>query len=84
MHIDIGACNFHTWGQHEHYKRVCTGSQLWEKNPLLRQGLEPTSVLRLAFQSDALPTELPPPLEMICEVVSACANDLLVSVSPKN
>ena len=33
----------------------------WEKNPLLHQGLEPTSALPLAFQSDALPTELFPP-----------------------
>ena len=32
----------------------------WEKNPLLHQGLEPASVLQLAFQSDALPAELPP------------------------
>ena len=30
----------------------------WEKNPLPRLGFEPESVLRLAFQSDALPTEL--------------------------
>ena len=32
----------------------------WEKNPLLHQGLEPASELQLAFQSDALPAELPP------------------------
>ena len=38
--------------------RVCTGSRLWQKNPLPHQGLEPASVLRLAFQSDTLPTEL--------------------------
>ena len=30
----------------------------WEKNPLPHLGFEPASVLRLAFQSDALPTEL--------------------------
>ena len=29
-----------------------------EKNPLPHRGLEPASVLRLVFQSDALPTEL--------------------------
>ena len=29
-----------------------------EKNPLPHWGLEPASVLRLVFQSDALPTEL--------------------------
>ena len=40
--------------------RVCTGSWLWEKIPLLRRGLEPASVLRLAFQSDPLPTEHTP------------------------
>ena len=43
---------------HGHRKRVCTGSWLWEKNPLPHLGFEPASVLRLAFQSDALPTEL--------------------------
>ena len=53
----------------------------WEKNPSLHRGLEPASVLRLAFQSDALPAELSPPLEMICVVVSACANDLCGSFS---
>ena len=30
----------------------------WEKHPLPQGGLEPASVLRLAFQWDALPTEL--------------------------
>ena len=29
----------------------------WEKNPLPHGGIEPASVFRLAFQSDALPTE---------------------------
>ena len=33
----------------------------WEKNPLPHRGLEPASVLRLAFQSDAVPAELPRP-----------------------
>ena len=33
-----------------------------EKNPLPHGGLEPASVLRLACQSDALPTDLFPPL----------------------
>ena len=33
-------------------KRVCT------ENPIPHRGLEPESVLRLAFQADALPTEL--------------------------
>ena len=33
-----------------------------EKNPLLHQGLEPVSVVGLAFQSDAVPTELSLPL----------------------
>ena len=44
----------------------------WERNPLPHWGLEPASVLRLAFQSDALPAELSRPLEqgkkMICIV----------------
>ena len=29
---------------------------------MLHRGLESVSIMRLAFQSDALPTELPPPL----------------------
>ena len=33
-----------------------------KKNPLPHQGLEPASVLRLAFQSDVLPTEPSSPL----------------------
>ena len=30
----------------------------WKKSPLPHQGLEPTSLLHLAFRSAALPTEL--------------------------
>ena len=36
-------------GLYGHRKRVCTGSRLWEKNPLPNWGHEPASVLRLAF-----------------------------------
>ena len=60
---DVDAWNC-TRGLHGHRKRVCTGSRLWEKNPLWYRGFEPASVLRLAFQSDALPTELSPPLSL--------------------
>ena len=38
-------------------KRVCTESLLWEKNPLLHEGIEPASD---ACRSDALSTELHP------------------------
>ena len=34
----------------------------WEKNPLPHRGLESVSIMRLAFQSDALPNWLLPPL----------------------
>ena len=51
----------HAVGHYGLCKRVCTGSWLWEKNPLLLRGLKPASVLCLAFQSDALPTELSRP-----------------------
>ena len=44
-------------GVYGHTNRVCTESWFWEKNPLLRQGIEPASA---ACQSDALPTELHP------------------------
>ena len=46
---------------HRHCIRVFTGSWLLEKNPLLHQGLEPTSVLCLAFQSTG--RSCPTPLE---------------------
>ena len=57
VRTDVGTC-ICTRGLYGHRKRVCTGSALWEKNPLLHLGLDPTSVLHLAFQLDALPTEL--------------------------
>ena len=42
-----------------HCKKVCTGScpRHGETESLTAPGLEPASVLRLAFQSDTLPTE---------------------------
>ena len=49
---DADACHC-TRGLYEHRKTVCTGCWLWEKNPLPHRGLEPASVLRVAFQSDA-------------------------------
>ena len=58
---DFDACNC-AWGLCRHCKRVCTESRLWEKSSLPHQGLEPVSVLRLAFQSGALPTELSCPI----------------------
>ena len=54
---DVDACNC-TQGLCGHSKRVCIWNWLWEKNPSPHQGLEPLSVLHLAFQSDALPTKL--------------------------
>ena len=38
--------------------RVWTESWLWEKHPLPHWGIEPVSVLRLAFQPDVLPPKL--------------------------
>ena len=61
MCTDVDACVC-TQGLFRHRKRVCTGRWLWEKNSLPHRGLEPTSVLCLAFQSDTLPAELSPPL----------------------
>ena len=51
MRNDVGACD-RTRGLYGHRKNLH-----WEKNPLPHWGLEPTSVLRLAFRSDALPTD---------------------------
>ena len=54
-------------GVYRHRKRVCTGSWLWEKkNPSPHRGLEPASILRLAFQWDALPTDLSLPIAQSC------------------
>ena len=50
---DADACDC-TRGLCGHRKRVCTESWLWEKNPLPLRGLEPASVLRYGFQSDAV------------------------------
>ena len=47
VRTDVGACNC-TWELFKHRRRVCTGSQLWEENPLLHWGIEPLSVLCLA------------------------------------
>ena len=59
----------------------CTESALkvdsgTEKNPLPYRGLEPASVLRLASQSNALPTELSPPLESKHEVKMCLSRQL--------
>ena len=52
VRTDVDVCDW-TRGLYGHRKRVCTGSWLWEKNPLPHRGLEPASVLRPAFRSDA-------------------------------
>ena len=67
VRTDADACDC-TRGLYGHRERVCTESWLWEKKPMPHLGLEPTSVLRLTFQSDALPTELFPTL---CFVLAA-------------
>ena len=56
-HTDVDACDS-TRGLYEHRKRVCLQSGLGRNSPLLQRGFEPESVLLLAFQSDAVPTEL--------------------------
>ena len=43
VHTDVDACDC-TRELYGHRKRVCTGSYLWEKNPLPHRGLEPASV----------------------------------------
>ena len=58
--VDAHDC---TRGLHGHCKRVCTGSWLWERNPLPHLGLKPASVLHLAFPLDSLQTELFLPLK---------------------
>ena len=42
-------------------RELCTESSVGRKRPLPKRGIEPSPVLRLAFRSDALPTELPRP-----------------------
>ena len=58
---DVDACVC-TQGLYTHRKTACTESRLWEKSPLPHRELEPATVLCLACQLDALPTELSPPL----------------------
>ena len=65
VRTDVDACDC-TRGLHGHCKRICTGSWLWEKNPLPQRGLEPASVLSLTFLSDAPPTELSRPAFFCC------------------
>ena len=60
VRTDVYACDC-TRGLYRHRRRVYIGNWLWEKNPLPHRGLEPASALRLAFQSDAVLTELFPP-----------------------
>ena len=79
VRTDVDACDC-TRGLCGHRKRVCTGSWLWEKSPLLHVGLEPASVLHLAFRLDGLPTELSHP-SCICFVRivgPVCRSTLLV------
>ena len=47
-----------TWWSDRRYKSLRTSWSLAGGNPLQHRGLEPESVLHLAFQSDALLTEL--------------------------
>ena len=61
MHTNVDACNC-AQGLYGHHNRVCAESWLWKKNPLPHRGIKPVSVLHLAFQSAALPTELSHPL----------------------
>ena len=57
VRTDVDACVC-TRGLYGHRKKIGTGSWLWEKNHLLYRGLEPVSVMRIAFQWKAVPTEL--------------------------
>ena len=59
---DVDACDCTQGLYGLHTIRVSTGIWLWEKSPLLHWGLEPVSVLLMAFQSGVLPTELLKPL----------------------
>ena len=82
--VDACDCTRGLYGQR---KRVCTESWLWKQNPLPHRGLEPASVLRLAFQSDAPPTDLSRPRGMFWWIVAEkslvfckyhCFNGMLV------
>ena len=60
VHTDVDACSCIQGGCVDSVRQSATGSWHWKKNPLLHQGLEPTSMLLRAFQPAALPTELIP------------------------
>ena len=57
-----------------HCERVYTENLLWKQNLSRHRGLEPASVSCLAFQSDALPTELSPAL--VQNLVTACGLEM--------
>ena len=63
MHaIALGDC---TDTVRESALKTASGKKKRKNNPLQHLGLEPASVLRLAFQSDAVPTKLFPPLLLL-------------------
>ena len=50
---------------YRHLQRVCTESCLWAKDPLPHRGIKPASA---ACQSDALPTELNPHINICTNI----------------
>ena len=59
LYTDADACNC-TQGLYGHHESLHWKLTLGENNPLLHQGLKSMTVLRLALQLDALPTNLVP------------------------
>ena len=57
--------------------RVCTRNRLWKKNAVSHQGLEPASVLCLAFQSDAVSTELLMEFHLLMEKSDICPANMM-------
>ena len=69
MRLTVVACDCTCW-LYEHCNKVCTGGWIWDKVLI---SLAVLGTWTQAFQSDALPTELSPPLWLcVCVCVCVC------------
>jgi len=69
-HVNARGC---TRGLYGHRKRVCTGSWLWEKQPVSHRRLEPVSVLHLGFPvARSANWALPASLAMLTSTLTGC------------
>ena len=75
VRTDVDACDCTQGCSNAVRESICTGSRLWEKNPLPHRGLEAAPVLRLAFQWDDRPAELIPAPGWVSMLLYGCDSD---------